>query len=276
MIHSEAIINNFKSDFQIRFSTSTINNYARSVNQLLEHTEKPVKEITKRDIKNWLCHLTEKGYKAATVYLHVCGLKSFFNYCIEEELITEDPTKHISFPRREEKVPKYLTKEQLAKLREHVGKRVRERAIIEVLYTTGVRISELAAMKKSDINWMERTILIPEGKGKKGRIVLFTPECAAYLQAYLNKRKDHLPYVFLNMLETRPLRKNNEFQTFTNELGFRVTHHILRHTFAAHLAQKGMPLEYIKTLLGHNDIKNTKIYTRLYNAARKEMYDEWM
>lgn len=273
---TEEYLKQFIEDLQYRFSPSTLTNYKRSVNQMFAFTAKPIAGIRKQDLQNWLGHLTEQGYKVATVYLHVCALKSFFSYCVEEEMLIENPAADLAFPRREESIPKYLTAEQLTGLREHV-ETVRERAIIEILYATGVRISELAAMKKTDINWMERTILIPEGKGKKGRIVLFTPECAEHLQGYLKERTDQLPYVFLNTLETKAINwKHNKFRVYSNELGYRVTHHIMRHTFAAHLAQKGMPLAYIQVLLGHADIQNTKTYTRLYNAARKEMYDKWM
>jgi site-specific recombinase XerD len=209
----------------------------------------------------------------------LCGLKTFFSYCEEEGFIMLNPAKEVPYPYREDNIPWYLTTEQLAQLREHVEGSPREGALIEVLYATGVRISELAAMRKTDINWSERYIVIPSGKGKKGRIVIFSQKCADVLQTYLNKRTDKLPYVFTNTKGVNSIgisANKNMFHSFSKQLGFRVTNHILRHTFAAHLAQKGMPLEYIQVLLGHDNIQNTKIYARLYDVARKEMYDEWM
>jgi site-specific recombinase XerD len=113
--------------------------------------------------------------------------------------------------------------------------------MIEVLYATGVRFGELADMKKSDINWSERSILIQRGKFKKGRIVLFTPKCATHLKAYLDSRTDQLPYIFVNELATKPIRNQDtyeQFRNYTKRLEYRVTPHMLRYTFAAHLAKR--------------------------------------
>ncbi|WP_019243128.1 MULTISPECIES: tyrosine-type recombinase/integrase [Bacillus] len=278
-MNSEECLKQFTTDLQYRLAKSTLEDYQRSVKQLFIFTKKPFDGITKRDIRNWLSHLVENGYRPATVQVRLSGLKTFFNYCKEEELILLNPAEELPFPRRDETVPCYLKWEQLTQLRKHVERGLRERALIEVLYTTGVRISELAAMKKEDINWSERSILIPSGKGKKGRNVFFTPECAEYLEVYLNKRTDNLPYVFSDAKGIQSFRISTNklmFRTISKQLGFKVTNHILRHTFAAHLAQKGMPLEYIQVLLGHHNIQTTKVYTRLYDIARKEMYDDWM
>ena len=278
-MNAEECLNRFMLDFQFRFSKSTQEDYQRSVKQMLHYTKKPLDAITKHDLRTWLSHLTEIGYRTTTVYGRLCGLKSFFLYCVEEGFIQQNPAEKIPFPHRDVSIPRYLTKEQLTQLRELVEGRVRDRALIEVLYATGMRIGELASLNKADINWSERTLLIASGKGKKGRITVFTPECASRLQMYLNNRTDHLPGVFLNAKGTSTFSRWGNtvmFQTFSEQLGFRVTSHMLRHTFAAHLAQKGMPLAYIQVLLGHDNIQNTKIYTRLYDVARKELYDEWM
>jgi site-specific recombinase XerD len=134
-------------------------------------------------------------------------------------------------------------------------------------------------MKKEDIIWLERLIHIPKGKRKKARIVLFTKSCEEYLKAYLESRCDDLPFVFLNRYGTRPLgirAIQKKFKAYQYHLGIPMTPHTLRHTFAAHLAIKGMPLECIQTLLGHIDPHQTHLYARLYSEARKLMYDEWM
>jgi site-specific recombinase XerD len=136
-------------------------------------------------------------------------------------------------------------------------------------------------MKKTEINWSERLILIPNGKRKKGRIVLFTKECAEHLKAYLDSRTDDWPFAFALVTSNGRRSKyarvvDKRFLKYSEQLGFKVTPHTLRHTFAAHLAKKGMPLKCIQDLLGHDKYETTQIYARLYDHARKEMYDEWM
>jgi site-specific recombinase XerD len=277
----EAFFKQYTLDNQFRLSPNTSKGYQYSVKQLLEHTGKSLDAITRSDIRYWLGHLKEKGYKPGTVWWKLTGVKSVFDYCWEEGITLKNPAKDVPYPHIEGKLPYYLTMEQLNKLRQLLDGRLQEQAIIEVLYATGIRISELCAMKIEDINWAERIIHIPKGKGKKGRIVLFTRECAEHLKVYLFSRNDDKPYVFLSgKFKDRPINRSTVGEWFakysSNSLGFKVTPHTLRHTFAAHLAQKGMPLEYLQELLGHENPQNTLYYARLFNHARKEKYDEFM
>ena len=120
---------------------------------------------------------------------------------------------------------------------------------------------------------------VRKGKGKIGRIVLFTRSCEEHLKAYLNERKDDLPYVFLNVPGTGPIHYQfveKNFRKYKKELGIHVSPHTLRHTFAAHLAMKGMPLVGIQSLLGHASPENTQRYARLFDHERKQVYDDWM
>jgi len=141
-------------------------------------------------------------------------------------------------------------------------------------------VGELVNMERKDINWNEGFIVIPKGKGKKERIVLFTRGCGEYLKTYLEEHPSDSRYVFASPRKhLHPLRSDTIgrwFQGYTKLLGFKVTPHTLRHTFAANFARKGMPLECIQQLLGHDDISTTRIYAKLYDHARKEQYDEWM
>jgi site-specific recombinase XerD len=278
---AEECLKQFTLDNQIRLNPESLKNYQCAVKQFLGHTEKSLEAITKSDIRTWFGYLKEKGYKPWTIWSKLTGLKTFFHYCWEEGIIPTNPAKEVPFPHVGEQLPRYLTLEQLNRLRQLLNGRLEERAIIEVLYTTGVRISELCAMKREDIDWSERTIHVPKGKRKRGRIVLFTRECAEHLKIYLDSRTDDSPYVFLSVtLKDRSIHPDTVGQWFTKyytkRLGFKVTPHTLRHTFAAHLAQKGMPIECIQSLLGHEDPHQTRLYARLFNHARKEMYDEFL
>jgi site-specific recombinase XerD len=279
---AETCLNQFLMEYQFRLESSTLKIYHGGIKQFLNHEGKALDDITKHDIRNWLSYLSsEKGYKPSTINSKIAGLKNFFTYCREEDFITLDPAKDINFVHVEEKMPRYLSMEQLIQLRAFLKGRNQERAIMEVLYATGVRISELISMKKTDINWIERYIVIPEGKRKVGRIVLFTQGCTEHLKVYLESRTDNLTEVFVLFNSDGTLSKNSNiveewFRYYSKSLGFKLTPHTLRHTLAAHLAQKGMPLPCIQELLGHDNSQTTRIYAKLYDHARKEMYDEWM
>ncbi|GGI16594.1 tyrosine-type recombinase/integrase [Gottfriedia solisilvae] len=277
----ETCINQFELDYQFCLDPKSVELYLLSVKQLIEHSGKSIDTLNKKHIRLWLYYLSEKGYKPQTISSKLGGLKTFFTYCCEEGILSTNPAVGISI-KMEESKPFYLSLTDLTKLRQLVNKRIlAERAIIEVLYATGMRISELSNMRREDIYWNERTIQIQKGKRKKGRIVLFTKECEVHLKAYLDTRMDDVPYVFVSpKYADRPIQiyyVGKRFrEIYSKQLGFRVTPHTLRHTFAAHLAQKGMPLEYIQTLLGHESPQQTRYYARLYNHARKELYDEFM
>jgi site-specific recombinase XerD len=279
VVRTEVWLQKFSDEYSFRLSEKTIRTYVRAMEQLIKYSNKPFGEISTKDIRRWLNHLNESGYKVNTINSKLFGVKLFYRYCLEEGVITHDPIKSISFPAREISLPRYLRSDQWVQLTNHVKGKLQERAVVEVLHATGVRIGELTAMKKENINWTERIIHIQKGKRKKGRIVLFTKTCSEHLKAYLNERCDDLPYVFVNTKGNGPacIRTiQKKFSTYQQPLGIKVSPHVLRHTFAANLAIKGMPLEAIQMLLGHESPHQTQLYARLYDHARKQMYDEWM
>lgn len=280
MMDIEKSLHQFQLDYHYRFEPSVIRDYTRMVTRFMSYTEKPLKDIVKKDIRHWINHLFECGFKPKTVTNNLCALKTFFKYCLEEEVIDMDPTKGIAFPKREETLPRYLEKEQLLQLRLVTEGKLLDRTIVEVIYTTGVRINELVKIQRGDISWNERSIYIPKGKGKKERIVLFTRECEEYLKKLLENHLNNSPYVFVsNVNHPNPYRADTIerwFREYTEPLGFKVTPHTLRHTFAANLARKGMPVRGIQQLLGHESTYSTRIYAKLYDHVRKEQYDEWM
>jgi len=142
-----------------------------------------------------------------------------------------------------------------------------------------VRISELLNIKLDDIKWDTHQIWIRKGKGNKERFVLFTSECAARLKLYLATRTIESPYLFANRLGNHLSRSwaEKRFEVYTKGLTIehKITPHTLRHTFAAHLAEKDMPQSHIQELLGHVNINTTRIYTRLNTSARKKQYDNY-
>ncbi|MDK7668683.1 tyrosine-type recombinase/integrase [Cytobacillus oceanisediminis] len=279
MLTSEECIRQFVHEYSVKLAKVTLKGYENSIRQMLSICDKSFDEITIHDIRNWLIHLDESGYKSSSIKTKLFGLHLFYQYCREEGYLNYHPVEGIPLPKDEDKLPKYLTYEELAQLRLLSEGNLKIRAVIEVLYTTGVRISELINMKLDDINWEERMVRIPTGKGKKERIVLFTRDCAEHVEAYLKTRSDSLPFVFLDRFGTGPIGYYSVlywFGMYGEKLDILLTPHVLRHTFAAHMAIKGMPMHFIQAILGHENPNNTQIYARLHSQAQKQMYDEWM
>lgn len=224
-----------------------------------------------------MADMSNKGLKPRSIQMKLAAVKSFYQYCIEENKVSKDPTLRVKAPQKDDLLPYYLNKRQLAMLQELVKDNIRSRAIVEALFATGARISELLNIRMEDIKWDTHQIWIRKGKGNKERFVLFTHECSEHLQAYLKYRNIDSPYIFSNA-KGRPISRSlveRHFREYSHELGFKVTPHTLRHTFAAYLAEKGMDFTYIQELLGHQNINSTRVYTRLMNHAKKKQYDRY-
>lgn len=267
----------FFDDHQARFSRETIRSYRIALKQFFSFCEINFDEVIADDIRNWLIFMGEKGLSSRTIQLKLSAVKSFFRYCMEENKLKKNPALIIQTPKKEDSLPYYLSKRQIALLQELTKNDIRDRAIVETLYATGVRVSELLHIKLQDIKWESRQIWIRKGKGNKERFVLFSHDCAVRLKTYLQQRKYKNEYLFANNRGGHLSRifVEKRFQSFTETLGFKVVPHTMRHTFAAHLAEKDMPQSYIQELLGHVNINSTRIYTRLMEHARKKLYDRY-
>ncbi|MFD5853872.1 site-specific tyrosine recombinase/integron integrase [Cytobacillus pseudoceanisediminis] len=267
----------FFDDHNAKFSPETVRSYKIALTQFFSFCNKSYTEVKPADVRAWLASMEEQGLKPRSIHLKLSALKSFYQYCLEENQLKKNPTLTVHTPKKDDTLPYYLSKRQVALLQELTRDDPRDRAIVETLYTTGVRISELLQIKLEDIKWETRQIWIRKGKGNKERFVLFTHECAERLKTYLRHRKYDSPYLFPNNRGAHLSRifVEKRFQEFAEELGFKVVPHTMRHTFAAHLAEKNMPQSYIQELLGHVNINSTRIYTRLMEHARKKQYDRY-
>ncbi|KJS15379.1 MAG: hypothetical protein VR69_13580 [Peptococcaceae bacterium BRH_c4b] len=271
------IISQFFLEHELKFAEGTVKRFWIVLRQFFAFCPKEYGVVRASDVRVWLANLDQSGKAPATICLCLTALKSFYRYCREENLVANDPTVNIKPPRLSDRLPVYLQRDELTRLKEMAKDNLRDRAIIETLYATGVRLEEFINIRLEDINWDDRQIIIPNGKGKKGRIVLFTSECAERLKEYLGSRQDEIPNLFLNKWGS-PLqgrRLHGLITGYAQKLGKRITPHTFRHTFAAHLAEKGMPLPCIQDLLGHDNIKNTRIYAQLCANARKKQYDRY-
>lgn len=267
----------FFNDYQVRFSSETNRGYKIALNQFFLFCEKDYDVVKPSDVRAWLAQMEEKGLKPNSIHLKLSASKSFYRYCMEENRVIKNPTLTIHTPQKDDSLPYYLSKQEVALLQELTRNDVRNRAIVETLYTTGVRISELLNIKLEDVKWETRQIWIRKGKGNKERFVLFTHECAVRLKIYLDLRQKDSEFLISNQRGGKLSRifVQKQFQAYSEALGFKVKPHTMRHTFAAHLAEKKMRQSYIQELLGHVNINSTRIYTRLMEHARKKQYDQY-
>ncbi|MCR8847767.1 tyrosine-type recombinase/integrase [Rossellomorea sp. SC111] len=267
----------FFNDYKTRFSPATIHSYTITLQQLFTFCNKSFDEVKATDIRSWLAAMEDEGLKQRTIHTKLAGVKSFYRYCIEENKVIKDPTLTIQSPQIDDSLPYYLSKRQLVLLQELTRGNLRDRAIVETLYATGVRISELLQIATEDVKWETRQIWIRKGKGNKERFVLFTHECTERIKLYHLNRGIKSEFLFSNSRGGKLSRQfvQQRFREFSTTLGFKVSPHTLRHTFAAHLAEKNMPQLYIQELLGHVNINSTRMYTRLMETARKKQYDRF-
>lgn len=267
----------FLQEYQTRFSSETLRSYRIAISQFIAFCQKNFDEVKPTDIRAWMAFMEEKGLKPRSIKMKLTAVRSFYRYCMEENQLKKSPALKIPSPKIDDSLPHYLRRSQLVLLQELTKDNPRDRAIIETLYTTGVRVSEMLNIKLSDIKWDTMQIWIRKGKGSKERFVLFTHECAERLKTYLDQRKFHGEYVFESP-RGGPLSRcyiEKLFQDYSEQLGFKVTPHTMRHTFAAHLSEKNMDFSYIQDLLGHSNINSTRIYIRLQDDVRKEQYDRY-
>jgi len=264
-------------DNKTRLSDNTVKAYRISLRHFFRFVRKPYDKVKEEDIYAWLSKLLENGLSARTRNLRLISVRLFFYYAFEEGLIDQNPFADIKAVKVEKGMPYYLNRRQLAELFEATKASPRDRALVEMLYATGARISELLDIKTSDIRWGERLIWIRKGKGSKERFVLFTADCSARLCEYLKIRNDESPYIFSNgrggHISTAWVQLI--CRNYSKMLGFKVTPHMLRRSLAVHMAEKDMPISYIQDILGHKNIDTTKIYTQLSSEARKKKYDSY-
>lgn len=274
---NKEVLREFFSDNHNQFSPETIRAYNIAISQFFAVCQKNYDEVNARDIRNWLEVMNDEGLQPRSIQLKLGSLKSFYRYCMEENKINKNPTQKVLTPKKVDSLPYYLTKRQLAILQEYTKNDPRDRAIIDTLYATGVRINELLHIRLEDIKWETRQIWIRKGKGSKERFVLFTHACAERLKLYLETRTYDGEYLFSNASGKSISNKlvQMKFREYSKTLGFKVSPHTMRHTFAANLAEKGMSFSYIQELLGHSNINSTRIYTRLMNHEQKKQYDKY-
>jgi integrase/recombinase XerC len=235
--------------------------------------------VTKRDVRSFLATLPKKS-----ILRNLSALRSFYKYAIREKLVSESPLEDIESPKREKKLPVSITYEQVEHLLtqpdldNYLG--FRDRVIMELFYSSGLRLSELTGLNKRDFDRTGMYLNI-FGKGKKQRQAPITENATKWLIQYLehpSREEKDQQAIFLNKWGTRlnPRSVDRNFAAYLKQSGLseRITPHTIRHTIATHWLEKGMDLKTIQLLLGHTSLATTTIYTHVSTKLKKEVYDK--
>lgn len=260
-------------------SDRTKESYQCSVKQFLKFKPKTkISEYQKNDIREWIAHLVDLGYKASTRGVRLVAVKWYFNCSAEDGYIDTNPSFGIVRSKVDEHLPKAIDAYSKFKLREATKHILRDRAIIETLLVTGMRSTELINLRREHIKIFERTIFIEKGKGLRSRYVYFNDLCAIYLQQYLDTHDND--YVFINS-RNKPLTRQGLWaivKGYVTKVGLddNISTHCMRHTFITDILEKGMPFHGAQKLAGHKNPKTTKIYGQISNRMRKIKYDQYI
>ena len=267
--------------YERRLSKNTIIAYKKDLNIIISTLKKDLNQLNKDDINNFLKNMDALSRTKAH-YLTV--LNSYYNYLIFTGVLSMNPCDGIKSPKIEKKLPVYLTIEEIDKLFNiRLNKPIdyRNKAMLESLFATGTRISELTSLTLSQINF-EESIIKVMGKGKKERIIPIANNALNYLKVYIYNYREYLiknnnDYVFLNKNGEKISRQGffKILKKMAQDSGINknISPHVLRHSFATYLLNNGVDLRVIQELLGHENLETTEIYSHLTSQKIKDDYD---
>lgn len=259
------------------FSDYTIKSYETDLKHFYDFADD--KEINIEVVRYYLRSLHEDNYSNRSISRKISTLKSYFKYLESEGIIKNNFMRLISNPKIEKSLPNYLNYEDLEKLLSYPDRSnkygLRDALILEMLYSTGVRVGELAEIQLDDINFEERKILVL-GKGDKERYVFYGTKCAELLDRYLEIDHRDSPYLLIgkrnDKLNEREIRKIVTDCGKKAGLSVHVSPHTLRHTYATHMLNDGADLKSVGDLLGHESLSTTQIYTHVSNERLRQVY----
>lgn len=280
-------------------SEHTLRNYSIDLNLFSEHLNtggmaEPIQlqSIERKNIRAFLANLSEQGQSKRTIARRLSTLRSFFKYSQAKGLIAKNPVEDLENPKLDKKIPASIAYDQIIRLfsqpdlTSYLG--FRDRTMMELFYSSGLRISELAALNRNDVDLIELSILL-KGKGKKERVVPITNQAATWIRRYLDhserfentdghRAQADSEALFLNKLGTRLTTRSIDrlFAQYLQKSGLaaKITPHTIRHTIATHWLENGMDLKTIQIILGHSSLSTTTIYTQVSPKLKKKVFDE--
>ena len=280
------------------FSTNTRDAYQNDLNQLMTFlaprlgsnaTGDGWSKTTRAMLSDYVMELRDRDYAPTTVARKIAAAKSFFNFLVNEALVTEDPKEDLASPKVGRPLPKHLSYQEVELLLAQPDKKgaapdgLRDKALLQLVYATGMRVTEMISLDVGDVN-LESGMVRCMGKGSKERIIPVHQEAVAVIDTYVRQGRPGLlrsilePALFLNRRGQRLTRQGFWLilKNYAAEAGFRskITPHVLRHSFATHMLRGGAPLRNVQELLGHANISTTQVYTHLTSDHVRQDYDK--
>lgn len=295
-IESKQDLEDFKSYILVEknFSKHTAKAYYSDIlSYLIWLDNERCEDVNFPKVREYLHFMQKFNYKKTTIARKIASIRTFYKYLHREKKIDANPAQNLISPKRPKSLPKFLTTEEIEQILSNINidtpAGYRNRAILELLWASGMRVSELSGLNFENLN-LEHNEIIVFGKGSKERIILITDRAKNYLQGYIDYARpliaqeyNHDPItdsspVFINKtgyrLQTRMIRNVINDIVEKIELPKKVTPHMFRHSFATHLIENGADLRVVQELLGHASISNTQIYTHISMQHMKEVYNE--
>ncbi len=276
------------SDFLVKLQTedglslNTIATYGKDLElfeKFLDEKKIDLKQVNTQVLKDYLFALHQQKLKPASISRKISCLKNFFKFLVNENFLLISPAANLQAPKREAKIPKFLSEEEILKLLSEAESDLRLSCMIEILYAAGLRVTELVSLPLSAIQRegeSVRNYLLVKGKGGKERIAPLNKAAIAKLIEFLKVREDS-PWLFAGHSLSKHLTRQG-FHKMLKQLAIkagldpnRVHPHVIRHSFATHLLNSGVDLRVLQELLGHSDISTTEIYTHILDSKLKEL-----
>ena len=270
-----------------KLSNNTLQSYKRDLKQFkeyLEQNDQKYDKLTQKDMKDYINHLQDIGKKASTISRCIASIRSFYQYELKNKKIKADPTDNIQSPKIEKRVPSVLSSKEVALLLEQPKdvdlKGIRDKAMLEFAYATGMRVTEIISLNLEDVNLDEGYVTCKNGN-KQRNIPLGTISLKTLKEYVENAREiiiknDSEKALFVNINGKRLTRqgfwKIIKYYKEQAHITKDITPHVLRHSFATHLLQNGADLKAIQTMLGHSDISSTQVYMQFQDEGLKNIY----
>lgn len=276
-------------EIEKNYSQHTLINYNHDLKDLeyfLSSLQKKNMAVTSIDyfiLRKFLGTLSLKKLKKRTIARKISTLKSFFKFLMREGIVENNPATSLLYPKVGKDLPHFLTEEEINKVFISLDNNVndifslRDKALIEFLYSTGARVSEMVNLKKNDIDFIASVAKV-KGKGRKERLLPLGDPAVHAIKNYIDYRDDRCPYLFINRRKTRLTDRGVRLiiNKYISKLSvsLKVSPHTFRHSFATHLLNRGADLRSVQELLGHSSIATTQIYTHLTIDSLKKIYEQ--